>query len=720
MRRLLQAGFWLCLFWWAAAHAQAPTHQVKTDQVQATLLVHAPVGLRRGGTFWLGLRLQHSSGWHTYWKNPGDSGLPTTLTWQLPPGLTARDVAWPTPQKFPLGDLANYGYGGDVLLPVEVQVSEAYQSGDTSILLDAQWLVCRTECIPEGGRFKLTIGPGDQLAEQGALFQNALSSAPKDASQSLKVVIQPGAGQMTVTATGWPPTWRGQQLEIFPEEPNLIAPGSPWTQSWSPEGIWTAQLPYSDQRSVEPTSSAVVFGLKEAAMDKGPSGLRTIAQVVGKWPDTTARVPVPSALAAALATPVPYPVNPATGSNTWLWALVGALLGGLILNLMPCVLPVLAIKVMAFAHHGGAARQNRIQGAAYTAGVLVSFLALGGGLLALRAAGEQLGWGFQLQSPAVVTALAVLFTLIGLNLAGLYGIGQMLPQRLLTLRAKQPATDAFLTGVLAAVVASPCTAPFMGASVGLAMGLPTHQALGVFGAVGFGMALPYLAASWIPALTKLVPRPGPWMETLKQWLAFPMLATVVWLVWVLGQQVGLDGAALLLLWLVGLGWWLWALGLSGRAKLAMLGLAGACLVWTAFTWGPEVVRHAELSAESSNTAVVEKPGDRWMAWSPEKQASALAKGQVVFVDYTAAWCVTCQYNKRTTLSNPDLLRDLANRDVALMRADWTRRDATVTAALKDLGRSGVPVYVFYKNGLAPVVLPEIPSIQDVRAALNQL
>lgn len=719
MQQLFKAGLWLCLFLGGAvAQGQTPTHQVKTDQVRATLLAHAPRGVQSGQTLWLGLRLQHAPDWHTYWKNPGDSGLPTALTWQLPPGLNVSSVVWPTPQKFPLGDLANYGYGGDVLLPVEVRIPATHQAGDTRVQLHAQWLVCRTECIPEEGRFELTLGANSQPAEHQALFEKAWSMAPTPPPQGARAELTPEQDHLAVTVEGLPAAWRDRRLEIFPEEANLIAPGAPWTQTWA-KGRWSAQLPYNEQRAGSPSAVGLVLALatNDQKNPDGP-GFQMVAQVTGNWPATQARVAVPDALAQALTT-----APPATNAtNTWLLALGGALLGGLILNLMPCVLPVLAIKVVGFAQHGGSARTNRVHGLAYTAGVLLSFLVLGGGLLALRSAGEQLGWGFQLQSPTVVAALATLFTLIGLNLAGLYGIGQVLPQAVVNLRAQRPAADAFLTGVLATAVASPCTAPFMGASMGLAMGLPTAQALGVFAALGLGMALPYLAASWIPAVARALPQPGPWMDTLKQWLAFPMLATVVWLVWVLGQQTSVDGAALLLLWLLCLGWLLWALGLKGRLRLVMAGTASFCLAWAAVAWGPQVTQpigsYNPITAEAQTGEPL--PAGNWLAWSPERQAAALAQGQVVFVDYTAAWCVTCQYNKRTTLADPVLLQELAARQVVLMRADWTRRDPRITSALEALGRNGVPVYAFYKPGSPPSVLPEIPSLQDMRSALNHL
>jgi thiol:disulfide interchange protein DsbD len=380
---------------------------------------------------------------------------------------------------------------------------------------------------------------------------------------------------------------------------------------------------------------------------------------------------------------------------------------------MPCVFPVLAIKVVSFVKVTDQATRVRT-GAAYTAGVVLSFLALGGLLLGLRAAGESLGWGFQLQSPAVVATLAVLFTLIGLNLAGLFEFGNLLPSRVASLQAKNPTVDSFLSGVLATAIASPCTAPFMGASLGYAVGLPAAQALAIFAAIGLGMALPYLAVSVVPGVARILPRPGAWMVTFKQLMAFPMFATVVWLVWVLGQQSGIDGAAALLGLLVLLALALWALGLKGGTRKVVASLSIALLAISTWALGANVLKPL------ASSAVVVAPTDRWQAWAPGRVDQLNAGGQSVFVDFTAAWCVTCQYNKRTTLSNTAVLADMAAKNVSLLRADWTRRDPAITAELARLGRNGVPVYAIYKNGQAPQLLSEVLSVDEVRAALAGL
>jgi DsbC/DsbD-like thiol-disulfide interchange protein/cytochrome c biogenesis protein CcdA len=494
--------------------------QVRTAQTRAELLAHAPEGVAPGKPLWLGLKLEHAPDWHSYWKNAGDSGLPTELRWTLPAGVGAGEIAWPTPRKFVLGELANYGYDGKVLLPAQLTVAPEFKGSELEVVLHASWLVCRQECIPEEGRFQVRIPVQGSTAGNAAEFQAAWDAVPSELPGKGSL-LRPDGQSLQVELAGLPVQWRGKQLEIFPETVGLISPGAAWTQSWQ-DGRWTASLPLSPDRSESPTQVPIVLALADSR--PGQAGVRLQAPVEGSWPAAAQRAEVPLALQQALkqgqsGSPVETS-NPSGGIGFWA-ALLGALVGGLILNLMPCVFPVLAIKVMAFAHQGDDQRAHRAAGLAYTAGVVLSFMALGGLLLLLRAAGEQLGWGFQLQNPAVVASLAVLFTLIGLNLAGLFEFGHLLPSRWPVCNCAIPSADAFLTGVLAVAIASPCTAPFMGASLGLAVALPPAQALAVFASLGLGMALPYVAASWLPAVARALPRPGAWMETFRQLMAFP-------------------------------------------------------------------------------------------------------------------------------------------------------------------------------------------------------
>ncbi len=689
------------------APPKAASSVVATDQVRAELMAFAPDGVGPGKQIWLGLQLAHQPDWHTYWKNSGDSGLPTVLEFKLPAGIDPGEIAWPTPKKIPIGTLANYGYEGTVLLPVPLTVAQNFNAGQLDIKLKAAWLVCKKECIPQEGDFALSIPAKSSTAINAAVFQAAFDASPKALKTSASQ-IEVAGNTIKVSLSDLPGTMTGKTLAFFPETGNVIEPAAKWTQSWQ-GNVWTAQVPLSGQRTESPTVMPVVVALDKIAY-------RIEAPVKGEWPKVAAAAQVPPALEAALkanATSGAAPIQAAATSLTFWAALLGAFIGGMILNLMPCVFPVLAIKVVSFVNVKDQ-RTRVATGVAYTAGVTLSFLALGALLLGLRAAGEQLGWGFQLQSPGVVAGLAVLFTLLGLNLAGLFEFGNFLPSRVASLQARNPTVDSFLSGVLATAIASPCTAPFMGASLGYAVGLPAVQALAVFAAIGLGMALPYLAASAVPAIARTLPRPGAWMVTFKQLMAFPMFATVVWLVWVLGQQSGIDGAGALLGLLVLMALAIWALTLKGRTRTVIATFSISALAGGIWSVGPNITKLQDIGTPSFQLA------NGWQAWEPGRVDQLTSAGQSVFVDFTAAWCVTCQYNKKTTLSNASVLADIAAKKVVLLRADWTRRDPAVTAALTQLGRSGVPVYVIYKPGRAPVVLSEILSVDDVRAELAKL
>nr|MDP2190076.1 protein-disulfide reductase DsbD family protein [Rhodoferax sp.] len=712
--RLLVATFFIAIGALSAgANAQNISKSVLgTDQIRAELLAHAPDGVGAGKTVWVGLQLTHQPGWHSYWKNSGDSGLPTTLQWTLPPGVTAGDIAWPLPLKFTLGNLVNYGYGGTVLLPVPLTITPDFKpsllNSDMELKLKASWLVCREVCIPEDGEFALSLPVRGSTALNAAAFDASLKSQPTPLLGESRVELE--GNTLKLSVAGLPSALQGQTLEFFPELSGVIETSAKWTQNWQ-GAVWTANVPLSGQRSQSPTLMPLVL----AADSKGQRlGFVTQAKMVGTWPPVVAiqdLSPAPATALKANAGPGASAGGSALPLSLWA-ALAGALLGGLILNLMPCVFPVLAIKVMSFTKHADDRRGHRISGLAYSAGVLLSFVALGALMLGLRSMGEQLGWGFQLQSPAVVAALAVLFTVMGLNLAGVFHFGQFLPSRVLLLESKNPAANAFLSGVLAVAVASPCTAPFMGASLGLGLSLPAPQALLIFATIGIGMALPYLAASLSPAVTRRLPRPGTWMDTFRRAMAFPMFATVVWLVWVLGQQSGIDGAGALLALLVALSLVLWSFTLKGRSRVILATFSIALFGLLTGAIGPNVLKAAEATKVAAS-------GERWQAWAPGRVEQVLATGVPVFVDFTAAWCVSCQYNK-ITLADAGVLADLDAKKVTLLRADWTRRDPAITAALSQLGRNGVPVYVIYKNGSAPVVLSEILSVQEVRSALASL
>jgi thiol:disulfide interchange protein/DsbC/DsbD-like thiol-disulfide interchange protein len=688
---------------WLAAALALPSialgaSVVQTEQVRAELLAHAPEGIAPGKPLWLGLKLEHIPHWHTYWKNAGDSGLPTNFSWILPAGLGAGDIDWPTPKQLRIGPLLNFGYDGTVLLPVPVTVTAPLQGGTLHVRLEADWLVCEIECIPQSGSFELDLPGGTSHSAHAADFHRALAARP---------VAQPGAvaearvddSALVFEVRGLPDSLHGRHATVFPEVAGVVDNPAPVQQAWDGDR-WQARWPLSAQRSASPAQLPLVL-----AFDGGRN-LRLVASVPS-WPDSAATGAAP-AIAGQDA-------GVALNQPGFLTALLFALLGGVILNLMPCVFPVLSLKVLSLTQHAGSRRERWNSALAYTAGVVLAFLALAGLLIAARAGGEQLGWGFQLQAPGTVAALAALFTLIGLNLAGVFEFGSMLPSGIASLRARDPTLDSFLTGVLAAAVASPCTAPFMGAALGAALTWPAVQNLSVFAALGLGVAAPYLLASAVPAIGRWLPRPGRWMQTFKVALAFPMFATVIWLTWVLGQQAGIDGAAALLVALLALAlaaWW-WGQRPEKPVARVLSSVAIAMLTVGAFAWAAPLWRPVAPDVRAAANV-----GELWQPWSPQKVAELRAAGRKVFVDFTAAWCVTCQYNKRTTLSNPAVLAAFEANKVALLRADWTSRDALIAAELRRLGRSGVPAYVFYEGVDAPRLLSELPSVEEVRSAVS--
>jgi thiol:disulfide interchange protein/DsbC/DsbD-like thiol-disulfide interchange protein len=699
MKRLLASAFLAALA--IAAHPQSAV--VKTDEVRAELVAHAPEGVSPGKPVWLGLVIEHAPHWHTYWKNPGDSGLPTTLTWQLPAGVTAGEIAWPTPQRLPIGPLVNYGYEGQLLLPVPAAVASDFKGESLNVKLSAQWLVCKDVCIPQQGEFALRVPAKATTAAHKALFNAAWAAQPKDAAEAkVSAELVDDAKALRVALRGLPAALQGKELSFFAEAAGVIDHAAKVKGTWDGT-TWRADVPISAQRFESPQKMHAVLTTPGQA-----AGTRVDLKIAGAWPALTPPAPIAetSTPAAAVAPPPP--------DFGFAAALLFAFIGGALLNLMPCVFPILSLKVLGFAGHAHSRRALVGGGLAYTAGVVLSFVALAALLIALRAGGEQIGWGFQLQSPGFVAALAVLFTMIALNLAGLFEFGTVLPSGLASARLRHPLADSFLTGVLAVAVASPCTAPFMGAALGFAFTLPASQSLLLFAVLGVGMALPYLVMSAWPAVARAMPKPGAWMATFKTVMAFPMLATVVWLVWVLGQQTSIDGAAALLAVLVALAFALWAWGRIDSTRFARVAWStlGVALLGLSIAWALPTWREAQAApAAASGT-------ERWQVWSPERVAAANAEGRTVFVDFTAAWCVTCQVNKRSTLNDAGLMAEMDTARIVLLRADWTRRDATISNELSRLGRNGVPVYAVYRPGQAqPTLLPELLSVSTVRDAL---
>ncbi len=696
--------------WLAGGSLAAP---VKTPHVEAEL-VAATTALVPGEPVTVALRLSMEKGWHTYWQNPGDSGLPTTLAWRLPAGIEAGPIEWPAPRELPVGPLVNYGYEGEVLHLVPLRVPRQLAVGDTVVLAArAEWLVCKEVCIPEGADVTLAL-PVQNAAPPDPRWGVPIAAARAALPRPLAGWRSSAEGRGdTIALTLVPPARAADPgtIRFFPFAPDRIEPSGPQRVTRNGDA-YVVTLP---------VATTLTGGLDRIA------GVVTAAGGFGSVHAATLDVALTgSVVAGSKAAAAPPALNlapaPMTGGDgaTLVLAVVSALLGGLILNLMPCVFPVLTLKVLGFATHNDTRPTLRHEAGAFAAGVVLTFVALGAALAVLRAAGEQLGWGFQLQSPAVVSALAILFFVLALNLSGVFEFGQLAPSGVTGWTSKNRTLDAFGSGILAVVVASPCTAPFMGAALGFAMTGSTTAMLVVFVALGVGMALPYVCLAWFPGWRRRLPRPGPWLERFKQALAFPLYATVIWLAWVLGAQRDDDALSRLLIVLlcVGIALWAWRIVRTGGARpwgiAVIIALAGAVtLAWPLFAVAPSA------QAKSAGAAPASDDG-AWAAFTPETVAALVASGRPVFVDFTAAWCVTCQVNKRLVLNADDVRARFAEKGVALVRADWTRRDPAITQALAALGRNGVPVYVLYRPGKEPLLLPEVLQRSTMHEVLATL
>ena len=686
---------------------------VKTAHVEAEL-VAAKTAIVPGEPLTVALRLSIEKDWHTYWQNPGDSGLPTTLAWKLPAGVEAGPIEWPAPKLLPVGPLVNYGYEGEVLHLVGLKTQRTLRdSGPVTLAARAEWLVCKEVCIPEGVDLSLTL-PVAASADPDPRWSRPIAAAQAALPKPLAGWQTSASGSgASVKLTLVPPANAPElgTIRFFPFVADRIDPSGP--QVLTRDGnAYVVALPVShtlagslDRLAGVVTSAAGFGGARAATIDVPVSG----AVAAGTRP-SPAVAPVLNLAPAASAN---------GGAVSIAIAVVSALVGGILLNLMPCVFPVLTLKVLGFATHKDSRSTMRHEGAAFAAGVVIAFLALGAVLAALRAGGEHLGWGFQLQSPAVVTALAMLFFVLALNLSGVFEFAQLAPSGVTNWTSRNRTLDAFGSGVLAVVVASPCTAPFMGAALGFALAGPAAAMLAIFLALGVGMALPYVLLAWFPGWRRRLPRPGPWLERFRQVLAFPLYGTVIWLAWVLGAQRDNDALLRLLIALLFIGFalWAWRIVRTGGARpWALAGVAAvgisAVVAWPLFVDSGAPIDTTERRVTSADRA--------WAAFTPDTVAALTASGRPVFVDFTAAWCVTCQVNKRLVLSSDDVRAQFAAKNVALVRADWTRRDPAITEALAALGRSGVPVYVLYRPGKEPLLLPEVLQRSTMREALATL
>ncbi len=658
---------------------------VRSPRASATLVADV-AAVAPGEPFRLALRLRLAEGWHSYWRNAGDAGAAPEVALSLPEGATAGPIQWPMPTRIPYGPLVNFGYKGEVVLPLAVSVPATLRPGDSyRIEAEASWLVCADVCIPEEGRFALVlpVGPRAVPSPVGApLLEVAEAALPRAWDWGARAGA--AAGRASLTLTG-PMLGRATVTDafFFPAEPGLLDNTAPQPMTLE---AGTLRLGLALAPGAAPAALAGTVVLRDGG---GQRAAFDVDVGVAGPPEAAGALPLAQAIGLAL-------------------------LGGLLLNLMPCVFPVLAMKAMALARlSGGARAEVRAHAASYTAGVVLSFLAIGAALVALRAGGSAAGWGFQFTEPAFVAAMAWLMLAVGLNLSGVFEMGRPVGAGQ-GLAARGGHLGAFATGGLAVLLATPCTAPFMAAALGAALVMPPAETLAVFAALGLGLAAPYAALGLFPGLARLLPRPGAWMSRLRQGLAFPMYGAAAWLVWVLAQQAGPDGVLFGLAGAVLLAAGLWALGLAQRAGAGrgrMAGVAAAGLaVLGALTLLPQ------LSAAPAAAAASETGAE---AWSAARVEALRAEGRPVFVNATAAWCITCHVNERVALRTEAVQAAFAARGVAYLKADWTRGDAAIAAMLREQGREGVPLYLYWAPGAAaPVVLPQILTEGIVLEALG--
>lgn len=668
---------------------------VKTDEVEAELIAENQ-GFRPGGfDNWIALRLRPEPGWHVYWQNPGDSGIPTSIDWDLPAGASAGDMLWPYPHQEALGELTNYGYSEETLHLIPIRVAEA---GAYTLKGTAKWLVCKDICIPGQADLQLDVTAGSGPLEPDLAWVGAFNKARKQLPLAApdwdaQYAISGGDFSLMVEGAQFPAEAR---IEFFPLANDLVSHAA-------------------EQRIVVDASNGLRLSQALSTYFEEPpqpvTGVLVIHDTdkvrsfqIRAEPGAVTPVPASTAAPKDQAQVGPMPSGPAeaaaqSADPTLLVMLGFAVIGGLILNLMPCVFPVLAIKALSvMSARSEPATRRQAHALAYTLGVILSFMVVAGLLIALRAGGQALGWGFQLQSPAFVFALTVVLFAMGLSLSGAAHFGSRWMGAGERLASRSGLSGSFFTGALAVVVATPCSAPFMASALGFALTQSAAIALMIFAALGLGLALPFLLIGFVPRLASMLPKPGAWMETFKQLMAFPLYLTAVWLLWVLGGLTSRDGMALALIGLVLVAVAVWSFG---RARSGVgQGFAIVALV-AAFS----LMLHPAMHAQKSEKTVSLKHGSE--VFSQARFDALRAEGRSVFVDFTADWCLTCKINERGAM-RADSVRDAFRRnDVVTLVGDWTRADPAITAVLDRYGRSGVPLYLASRDGAEPVVLPQI-------------
>ncbi|MEE4379588.1 MAG: protein-disulfide reductase DsbD domain-containing protein [Candidatus Competibacteraceae bacterium] len=701
---------------------------VVTDNTQVQLISEVKA-VQAGQPFWVALRMTIREGWHTYWRNPGDTGMLSTLDWSLPAGFTAEEIQWPYPERIVYGELINYGYHGLVHLLVRITPPDQLAVNEpVALKVDAKWLVCADICIPEQAQLTLEIPVSETTPPFDEQWMSAFAKTrqllPKTNPWTSYFTTTENDLRLQVITPGWS-AGRVKNFEFFPFEEGIFEYAAPQTPYVHDKGF-TLTIERGAFRNIPLERVQGVLVLHVEGENEHMEAFRIDALPLSALVSPAAvtlvqqAAPPPAANDPVQSTRTPVDEtgalveSPEAPLGSLKKELFLAFLGGLILNFMPCVFPILSIKALSLIDKSRKAPwQVRRHGLVFTAGVLSCFAIIAGLLIALRAGGAQIGWGFQLQSPIFVTLLAYLMFAVGLSLSGAFAVGGSLMGLGSGLAARGGYSGSFFTGVLATLVATPCSAPFMGAALGFALTQPWPVALSIFQALGVGLAFPYLVMSFFPAVFKYLPKPGTWMVRFKEFLAFAMYGTTVWLVWVLTLQTGPAGIAAALTGLVAIAFAAWLF--SSTRELTRHGrlvgnVATVITVVVALSFvGLPVFQTSDAKNPTATQQNQAGQGPVWEPFSRQRLAELRAAGRPVFINFTAAWCITCLVNERVALSSARLAAVFAEKGIVYLKADWTNYDPEITQVLSEFGRSGVPLYVYYAEGTQaePIILSQL-------------
>ena len=624
--------------------------------------------MMKGDELLLGLNFKLTPGWHTYWKNPGDAGEGASVTWQLPKGFQASEILWPGPEAIPVEPLMTFGYEDEITLLTKIKALDAAVF-PAIVKAKVSWYTCKDICVPQEANLELTIQNGKKI---NTFFANELSNVflnlPKELSSKHRVEALDDNYFLQMELDGNTPV---SSAYFFPEEYGLSS--------------------YSKEQILEINKNSLSLQISQSEVDLKLQNFAGVLLLNNQDSRTF------------------FNVNLNLNNNQkqeslsiseLVLTIIFAFIGGLILNAMPCVFPILSIKILNFVEQSEGSKEKMIQhGLSFSAGVLVTFLSIAGLLLLLKSGGESIGWGYQLQSPLMVTILIYLFVAIGITFMSNLVLGGQLAQLGNINQGYGDITSSFLTGVLAVIVASPCTAPFMGSAVGIALLQPGFITIAIFVSLGLGFAAPYLLLSFYPSLLKVLPKPGAWMETLKQFMAFPMWGSALWLTWVLSGQVQTDSVLMVLLGalFIALGLWILEKNQSSDGFAKWMSLSSVTILLGAALWlAPTDYENIEQDTSSDLNS-----------YSPELLDSLLAENKPVFLNFTADWCITCKVNEAIVLNQVSIKNALESKGIVYLKADWTRKDETIANKLAEYGRTGVPLYLLYSSEGIPVILPEL-------------